>query len=556
MRKKSLVILLTVLMVMSVVITGCGGDQQTQGTNTKGSDTGKKEDVVIRYNLGAQPKTIDPALNSAVDGANVILHTFEGLVNLDENQQAVPGVAEKWEVSDDGLVWTFHLRKDAKWSDGKPVTAKDFAYAWKRALDPKTASEYAYQLYYIKNGEAYNTKKEGITADDIGIKIPDDNTIEVTLEAPTPYILQIFAFPTLFPVREDTVEANGDKWAQKPETYIGNGAFKVTEMVYQDHITMVKNDNYWNKDKIKPNKLVFTEIVDDTTMLASYENGELDSIDSMPNSEIERLKKDPDSGYVLGKNLGTYYVDLNNQKAPFDNPLVRKAFVLAIDRQSLVKNVTKADQIPADAFVGPGFPDADIKKEFHDVQGAYYDASKADVKEAQKALAEAGYPGGKGFPKVTYLYNEGQGHQDIAQALQEMWKKNLGVNVELSSQEWQVFQDTRQRGDYQIARDGWLGDYTDPMTLLDIFVSGSGNNNTKYDNKEFNALISKAKTTDDQAKRMKYMHEAQDLLIGKDWACAPLYFYTDPYCIKPGLKGVIADPLGFKRFHFAYWESK
>ncbi len=553
MRKKSLVVLLAVLMVLSVAIAGCGG-QQTQDQSAKPAET--KKDVVIRYNLGAQPETIDPALNSAVDGATVILHTFEGLVNLDEHQQPVPGVAEKWDVSDDGLVWTFHLRDNAKWTDGQPVTAKDFDYAWKRALNPDTASEYAYQLYYIKNGEDYNTGKNGVTADDLGIKVIDDHTIEVTLAAPTPYILQIFAFPTLFPVRQDTVEANGDKWAQSPDTYIGNGAFKVTEMAYQDHITMVKNDNYWNKDAIKPDKLIFTEVVDESTMLASYENGEMDVIDSMPNADIERLKNDPNSGFVLGANLGTYYVDFNNQKAPFNNPLVRKAFSLAIDRKSLVENVTKAGQIPADAFVGPGFPDADPTKEFHDVQGAFYDGSKANVEEAKKALADAGYPDGKGFPKVTYLYNEGQGHQDIAQALQEMWKQNLGVQVELSSQEWQVFQETRRRGEYDIARDGWLGDYTDPMTMLDLFISNSGNNNLQYKSKEYDALISKAKSTNNEADRMQAMHDAQQLLLGTDWACAPLYFYTDPYCVKPGLKGMIADPLGFKRFHYAYWENQ
>lgn len=553
MRKKSFVILLAVLMVISLAAAGCGGGQQAQQPEeTQQEET--PEEIVIRYNLGAQPETIDPALNSAVDGANVILHTFEGLVNLDENQQPVPGVAESWDVSDDGLVWTFHLRNNAKWSDGEPVTAKDFDYAWKRALDPATGAEYAYQLYYIKNGQAFN---EGTAkAEDLGIKVIDDYTIEVTLEAPTPYMLQIFAFPTLFPVRQDIVEQYGDKWAQEAESYIGNGAFKVTEMAYQDHITMVKNENYWNKDAIKPDTLIFTEIVDESTILASYENNEVDVIDNMPSAEIERMQNDPNSGFVLGDNLGTYYIDFNNQKAPFDNPLVRKAFSLAIDRKTLVENVTKGGQLPADAFVGPGFPDADPTKQFHDVQGPFYDATKANIEEAKKALADAGYPDGKGFPSVTYLYNEGQGHQNIAQALQEMWKQNLGVQVELSSQEWQVFQETRRRGDYDIARDGWLADYTDPMTMLDLFTSYSGNNNAQYKNPEYDALIEKAKSTSNQAERMQAMHDAQQLLLGEDWAIAPLYFYTDPYAVKPGLKGVIADPLGFKRFHFAYWENQ
>lgn len=507
----------------------------------------------ISVTIGSEPKTIDPTLNNAVDGATIIIHTFEGLTKLDKEGKVIPGIAKSWKMEDEGKKFVFKLR-DAVWSDGQPVKAQDFVYSWRRAVDPEVGAEYAYQLYYIKNGEAINMGEKPL--EELGVKAIDDKTLEVTLEAPTAYFLEITSFPTLFPLREDVVSQDPEGWATKPETFICNGPFVLKSWEHDSEIILEKNEKYYDKDKIRPAAIKFALIGDDNAVLAAFSNDEVVFADSMPTEEIPALKNE--GVLKIESQLGTYFYCFNTEKKPFDNPKVRKALALAIDRQYIVEKITKGNQIPAGAFVPYGVPDVDSDPDFRTKGKDYYDPSgkayEANIAEAKKLLAEAGYPDGKDFPQVELTYNTEGGHKLIAEAIQEMWKKNLGITVKLSGQEWKVFQQTRTDGNFQIARHGWLGDYVDPMTFLDMWTSNSGQNDARWKNAEFDKLVNIAKTTADRKKRMEAMHKAEDLLMN-EMPVMPIYYYTDLYLIKPTLKDFYGSPLGFKYFMYSYIEE-
>ncbi len=545
---------------MSVLLLALTVSASFFGCSQKGGKSGegdKKTPQVIRYNLGADPKTLDPALNAAVDGATVLSNAFEGLMRLDDKDQPIYGVAEKYDVSKDGLNYTFYLRKDAKWSDGKPVKAQDFEYAWKRALDPANAAEYAYQLYYLKNGEAYNTKKA--KPEDVGVKAENDTTLKVTLEYPTIYFLSLMAFPTYFPVRQDIVEKAPKEWANKPETYVSNGPFKMSEWKPKDTITFVKNDNYWNAKTVKLDKIEYKMIEDATSSLSAFKTGQLDLIEAPPAQETPTLVKEGIAKIYPSLSTYFYCINLTDKAESLDkdlakalkDPKVRKALALAINRKEIVENVTKGGQVPAVSFVPKGIKETPSK----DFQGKEYFKPEGDVAEAKKLLAEAGYPDGKGFPKVTLMFNTNQGHQNIAQAVQDMWKKNLSIDVELKNEEWKVFQKTRNDKNFLIARHGWTGDYSDPMTFLDMWVTNGGNNDAGYSNTEYDKLINAAKRELDPAKRMSLLHQAEDVLMN-DMPIIPVYYYTNVICEKEYVKGVRKSPLGFVFFDKAYVEKK
>ncbi|HCO74655.1 peptide ABC transporter substrate-binding protein [Clostridium sulfidigenes] len=563
MKKTRIMALIMTAIMTGTLLLGCTKTKENEGEKPGDGNTPVVEETVeqkIVYNLGADPKTIDPQLNSAVDGSTIIHNAFEGLMREDENSKIVPGTAEKYEVSDDGTVYTFHIRKDAKWSDGKPVVAGDFEYAWKRALNPKVAAEYAYQLFYIKNGAAYyNQEKVGgkvATAEDVGVKVIDDNTLEVTLEAPVPYFLSLAAFPTYFPVRKDIIEGNEEKWTLKPDTYISNGPFKMSEWKEKESITFVKNENYWDAKNVKLETLEVKLIDDQITYLNAFKSGEIDVIESPPQAEIPTLL---DEGTAkIYPYLGTYFYVINvSDKAKdvdpkaaeaLSNPKFRKALSLAIDRQLIVDKVAQGGQAPATSYVPAGILDS-IGEEFQ----KDYSSKGANIEEAKKLLEEAGYPNGEGAPTITFTFNTDQGHQNIAQAVQDMWKTNLGINVELKNEEWAVFQDTRNNFQYSMARHGWIADYNDPMTFLDMWTTGNGQNNAGYSNKEYDKLIAQAKVELDDAKRTELLHKAEDILMDES-PIIPLYYYTNVLCIDKNVKGTYKSPLGQMEFRDAYVE--
>ena len=542
-KLKRIFALVVAATLSATVLVGCGDSKKSEAN-----------EQVLTYNLGADSKTLDPALNAAVDGGIVLSNTFEGLCRTDENDKAVKGGAESWTISDDQLTYTFKLREDAKWSNGDNVTAHDYEYAWKRVLNPETGAEYAYQMYYIEGAEAYNTGEGSV--DSVGIKAIDDYTLEVKLHSPTSYFLELTAFPCYFPVNKKVVEADAE-WATKVDTFVSNGPFKMTEWNMKDSLVFVRNENYYNKDKVKLDKLVMKMVTDETSAFATFKAGDFDMIDVVPTSEIEAGLKD--GSFVKFYNLGTYFLVVNvtgenasdDVKKVLTDKKVRQALNLAIDRDSIVKNVTKGGQIPAHSYVPEGIPSVDGE----DFASKEYFKPSGDVKEAKALLAEAGYKDGEGFPTITLLYNQEGSHGDIMQAVADMWKKNLGINVSLSQQEWKVFQQTRKDKKYQIARHGWVGDYVDPMTFLDMWTSTSPLNYAGFANEEYDNLVETAISETDTAKRDELMHKAEDILMD-EMPIMPIYYYTKVKGIKPYVKGIKQSQIGFVYFDEAYIDGK
>ncbi len=529
-HKKLLAVLLAMVLVLSLA-AGCG-------------KTAKNEQV-FRYALEAEPATLDPANSVAIPESLVELQIFEGLTRLDAKDQPVPGVAESWDISADGMKYIFHLRANAKWSNGEPVTAKDFEFAWKRALNPENASENAYMLFPVKNGQAYYEKKT--SAAEVGVKAIDDRTLEVTLEKPTAFFLSLTAFHAFYPVPEKIVTANPEKWAADVKTLIGNGPFKITNWVHSGKIEFVKNEHYWDAAAVKLPKMEWPISDAQTTRLSMFENNQVDMMVEPPVVEHDRLSKE---GHLkISPYLGIYYYVFNTQKPPFDNPKVRKAFTMAIAREALVKNVIKGGKQPAYAWVPPGLFNPASGKDFREEGGNY---TVEDAAMAKQLLAEAGYPEGAGLPPITILYNTSEMHKSIAEAIQEMWKKNLGVNVSLSNQESKVFLSSRNQGTFQVARASWIGDYADPMTFMDVFKDPA--NDAKYNNPAYNRLVEQAQSTNDQNIRMQTMHAAEKLLF-EDAVLLPIYYTTQPYVAKPHVKGYFWSVLGLADFKTAYIEK-
>lgn len=536
-RFTKLIALATVFVLVAACFTGCN--------KKPGKDSDVEQKIV--YNLGTEPDAIDPARSTSVGAGTVGIACFEGLTRITTQNAPGPGVAKDWEISDDGLVYTFKLRKDAKWSDGGKVTANDFDYSWRRVLDPNLASEYANQLFYVKNAQDYFEGKA--SKEDIGIKVIDEYTFEVTLEAPCPYFLELCAFHTLMPVKKDVVEKDPDKWFTDPATFIGNGPFKMVKWVHNDSMEFVKNEHYWNSKNVKLEKMKWVMVIDEQAALAAWEGGAIDFLDTVPGIEAPRLLKE--GKLTMSPKLGTYYIKFNTTKAPLNDPKVRQALTLALNRQEIIDAVLRTGEKIATAYVPFGIADADSSKDFRVVGGDYF--PNQDIEKAKQLLAEAGYPDGKGFPEITYLFNTNESHKKIAEALQDMWKRYLGIEIKIANQEWKVFLDTLDNLNFDFARSGWIGDYIDPMTFLDMYVTNDGNNDTGWSNAEYDSLIKKAKLEPNQEKRMEYMHQAETILI-KDMPIGPIYFYVNKSLIKPNIKGIFRTPLGAIYFDQAYVE--
>ncbi len=541
--------LLALVLSLLMMLTACGGNGGDGGSSEAGSGNAAaneepgREDGVLDINIASEPESIDPALNTSVDGAIMISHLFESLIRWDDdgNGNAVlkPGMAESWDVSEDGLTWTFKLR-DAKWSDGKPVTANDFVYSWNRLVNPETAADYEYMLDMVKGYDSEDKK--------LDISAPDDKTFVVNLSVKCPYFEEICAFPAVMPVRQDAVEGSST-WTNSPDTLIVNGPYKLEAWEHNQTLSLVKNPEYHELDSVKAEKLAFHLQDDENAIYASYRSGDLDFVSSVPQDEIQKLL-DTKELKILPY-VGTYFVCFNTEKAPFDNPNVRKAFSLVIDRDFIVKQVTGQGQEPASGYVPSGVYDKDGAegKDFRTVGGDYYSVKVEDyeknVEEAKKLMEEAGFKDGEGFPQIEYLYNTSENHKAIAEGLQNMWQEKLGVQVTLQNQDWNVFLNERKQGNYDIARHGWIADYNDPMSFIDMWMTGGGNNDAQYKNPEFDKLVKEAKATSDQKVRMENMHKAEDILIGDDAVVAPLYFYNNSYMIKPNIKGMYYTPLGY-----------
>ncbi|EKP95408.1 ABC-type oligopeptide transport system, periplasmic component [Thermaerobacter subterraneus DSM 13965] len=526
------------VVLVALILGGCG---------SPGSGGSGGEEQVLNDNIGSEPPTLDPALMTDLTSFQIVNSVMEGLTRIGPNG-VEPGMAAEWGVSDDQMTYTFHLR-DAVWQNGDPVTAEDFVYAWLRVLNPETGAPYAYQLYYIKNAEAYNSG-EITDPSQVGVKALDEKTLQVTLESPTPYFLSLTAFPTLMPVHKATVESNPD-WAGEAATYVGNGPFKIAEWVHDSHIDLVKSDTYWDKDTVRLEKMHIVMVNEGATAETMFANGELDSNGSLNPQDIPQLLASGEAKTSPIISVTSIY--FNTRKAPFDDPRVRKAFTLALDRKAIVEQILKGGQKPALAFVPFGIPNPVTNQDFREEGGDYF--QDADVETARRLLAEAGYPDGQGFPKVTYLYNDNDTNRALAEAYQQMWKQNLGVQVELQSMEWKVFLAAQKQGDYDLSRGNWVGDYLDPMTFLDLWVTGGGNNRVGWSNAQYDRLIEEAKATGDQQVRFQNMHEAEKILMD-EMPIGPIFFGVNVYQEKPYVKGVFRTALGTTDYKWAYIEGK
>lgn len=513
-----------------LALTGCGVDHP---------DT-------VSFVLEAEPSRLDPAMSTALTESDTELQLFEGLTRLDDHDDPQPALAKSWEISPDGKTYIFHLRDNLTWSDGTPLTAHDLEYAWKRVVDPDVASENAYMLFCIDKAEDYF--KRQATADEVGVKATDDKTLVVHLTNPTPYFLNLTAFHCYYPVPQHVVEAHPDTWASDAEGLVGNGPFKIVSWKHSSEITMVKNDQYWDKDAVKLATLDFPISDSQATRLTLVESNQANMTVEPPPADQERLEK---MGlYKIAPYLGAYYYVFNVQQKPFDDVRVRKAFALAVQRKGLMEHIVRGEKEAAYAWVPPGMKDPVTGKDFRAEGG---NLITEDAAQARQLLQEAGYDEKHPLPEVTLLFNTNEMHKAVAEALQAMWKENLGVSVRLMNQESKVFMASRAQGDYQIARASWIADYVDPMSFLDVFADEE--NDAQYHNPAYNDLIQKAKSTNDEAKRMAYMHEAEQMLFD-DCVIIPLYYTTQPYVAQPYIKGYHWSPLGLVDFKHAYMEKK
>jgi len=526
------------LLVLPLTLPGCSG-RDAGGPTTNGA--------MLRIGNGAEPQDLDPHTTTGVPEHRIASALFEGLVSLDPGDlHPVPAAAESWTMSEDGLVYTFTLRADAAWSNGDPVTAQDFVYAWQRILTPGLASEYAYMLHCLKSAKAFN---EGAIKDftQVGAKALDNRTLEVILENPAPYFLAMQIHNAWYPVHRPTIERfgrmdeRGTEWT-RAGNHVGNGPFMLERWAPSEVITVVKNPHYWGAPSVRLAGIHFYPIENLQTEERSFRTGKLHVTESVPLSKIEVYRRNRPEVLHIDPYLGTYYYRFNVTRPPLDDVRVRRAFAMTIDRERLVKNVLKGGQQPAGQFTPPNTAG------YTCAAGIEY-----NVPEARKLLAEAGYPNGEGLPQAELLYNTSENHKLIAEAVQQMWKVNLNVDVALVNQDWKVYLDSMNNLDYQIARSGWIGDYVDPNNFLECFLTGGGNNRTGYASEEYDALIAKANQMLDAEARFAILQEAERRLL-EDCPLAPIYFYTRIYLKAPEVKGWQPNILGFIPFKQLYIE--
>jgi len=505
----------------------------------------QKEKADFVFINGVEPESLDPAIITAQADGRIVTSLFEGLTARNEKGEIIPGVAESWEISPDGKTYTFHLRKNAKWSNGDPVKAPDFVYSWKRALLPETASKYSSQLYFIRNAEEFNTGKiKDFSA--VGVKAPDDFTLVTELKAPTPFFLDLVAFPTLMPVHQATIEKYGDDWI-KPRKMVSNGPYQLQDWRINDRIQIKASPYYWDKNNVKLQVVDILPTSQAGTAFNLFYSGEADLIldrGLVPAMLFGELRKTP--FFHSGPILADYFYRFNVTRPPYNDVRVRKAISLAVDKQRIVDKITKAGEPIAYGMVPPGTQNYTSL-----LKGAY------DPDQARKLLAEAGFPGGKGFPRLRLLYNKTELNEQVATELQEMFRNELGIHVELEKQEFKVYLSTMSSLDYDMARSSWIGDYNDANTFLSIFTSNDGNNRTGWKNPTFDALIEAANQEPDTKKREMLFQQAEKILVEDDAVVLPLYYNVAIHFFDPEkVGGVVNNLVDEHPIRFMYKKKK
>ncbi|MBR4630863.1 MAG: peptide ABC transporter substrate-binding protein [Treponema sp.] len=507
------------------------------------------EGSVIHVQVGPSPETIDPALNSTVDGANMIIHAFEGLLKFDRDNNIVAACADKWEASSDGLTWTFHLRDGLKWSDGSDLTAADFVYAWQRVADPATAAPYGYDLLNVVEGfdVASTPAENGGDVTKLGVSAPDAKTFVVKLTTPCIYFDKIAAFAVLVPVQAAAIAKAGDAWSTSPASYVCNGPYYMSEFTDGAQIVFKKNPYYWDAANITFDTIVWHLIEDPNTSYTAYNQNEVQLIKDVPTEEIPALTGN--SEFYVEPLMGTYYVTFNTQKEPFNDPRVREALSLAIDRKHVATTIMQGTYSPATNFVGLGVSDAEPGSSYAEVTTKTYgdhfstENYDKDLARAKELLAEAGYPNGTGFPTFEYLTNDASYHKAVAEYLQAAWAE-LGLTMNVNIQEWKTVSADRRAGNFDVARNGWVYDWDDPSNMINLLETGNGNNDGKYSSEEFDNLVRLARTTTDVKEHYNYLHQAEQVLL-KDAAMAPVAYYNEFWLQKSNLKGTWHSPYGY-----------
>ena len=500
------------MLMLFVSLTGCGSGESNISL---GNRTG-----ILYWGNGTEPASLDPHIATGVPEHHIMSSVMEGLVLKDRKSlEPRPGVAESWTISDDGRIYTFKLRDDARWSNGDPHIANDYVWSWWRALQPALGNQYAYMLFPIKNAKRYYDRE---TEDfgDVGVKALDQRTLQVTLTNPTPYFLQLLDHYSLFPVHQATIEKfgnadqRGTRWSYEGNL-VSNGPFKLDEWKINRHITVTRNLHYWDNDNVALNGIVFKPVENTVTEERMFRAGQLHVTSNVPADKISTYRKSNSTELKIAPYLGTYFYRLNIKTPQLQDRRVRRALGMAIDREKLVENITKGGQIPAYTMTPPG------------TMGYYPTSTLAfDPEGAKNLLSEAGYPNGEGFPAIEILYNTNEGHRKIAVALQEMWKDYLNIDIKLLNQEWKVYLATESAGDYQMSRGGWIGDYVDPNNFLDMFLCGGGNNRTGWCNEEYDRLILEvAPSQSSHEERLAVFQQAETMLLD-DMPIIPVYTYT------------------------------
>lgn len=519
----------TLLLISLTILTACSGGERRVPQGIK--------DGILHIGNGTEPQGVDPHTTTGIPEHRIQQALFEGLVGQDpKTLEPIPGVAERWDISPDGRTYRFYLRHNAKWSNGDSLTAEDFRWTWWRGLQPALGNEYAYMMYPVKNAEAYATGKL-TDFSQVGVRVIDPYTLEVELNAPSPYFMQLLDHQSMYPLPRKIIEKFGsptDRFSlwTRPENIVSNGPFKLTEWKLYKRVTVEKNPYYWDAANVKLNGIVFYPTENTVTEERLFRSQQLHVTSSIPLDKISRYRQERPDELRIEPYLGSYYLLINTTRPGLNDARVRRALAMAIDRESLIKNVLSNVNFPAYTLTPPG-------------TGGYQPPTllKFDPEGARKLLAEAGYPNGKGLPNVEILYNTNEAHRKIAVAIQQMWKTHLNIDVTMLNQEWKVYLDNRDTLNYSVARAAWIGDYLDPDTFLNMFITGGGNNDTGWSNAEYDELIlRKIPAMKTHEERMAGFYQAETILL-QEMPIIPIYIYSTKYLIHPSVKGMPANLL-------------
>jgi oligopeptide transport system substrate-binding protein len=542
-----LILLAALLMVGGLVWLGAGRATATRTAYSLTLQEANKNKILL-LTVGSEPRTLDPQEAQGVTEHHIIMAMIEGLVapSIDDQSKVVPGMADRWEHNEDYSVWTFHIGEDRKWSNGDPVTAQDFVFSYKRMLTSSFGAQYSENLFILKGAEDYYRGK--ITDfDQVGVKALDPHTLRIELVGPTPYLLSLVQHDSWLPVNPKAILSFGNidtrdsKWT-RAENYIANGPFKMKSWRPNDVIEVVRNPLYWDAANVKLNGINFFSIENLNTAERAFQAGQLHKTDQVPLDKVPYYRRTRPELIRIDPYEGVYFYRINIARKPLDNPKVRLALNLAVDRDAIVKNILREDQKPATGYTPPGM--GDYKP---------LDKMQYDPERARQLLAEAGYPNGKGFPKFTIHFNTLESHRAIAEAIQQMWKEELNIDVGLENQEWKVYLDTQNNKNYDISRSAWIGDFMDPVTFLSMWTTGNGNNNTNWGNPKFDAFIEQAARTGDPKARLEILHQAEDLFLSE----APIvlvYWYTNAYLLQPSVQNW--NPLVLGNHNYKYIDLK